>query len=333
MSNQIKIFDGRHLAHIARSIHMWKGGKEAEELKSPNGEFTTLLKGTLNIIGSVNKQFGEGNVIVAYDGKTPSWRYDIYPQYKGGIRPINRESAFSLQLDRIQDHLSAFGILTAQTETLEGDDIMALLAERKDLASKRMVLISDDRDLLAYVSPNTYYYSQKVKKLVAPATFEPYAQQTFKYTKAVGIDGWPLFRALAGDSSDNIKGVSQCGPVSASEIISELKSLGAELKGYRQDYADIEPQIEALKPKLSPKLQAVLTNNALNELKESYNLVRVANAPSEERAQIANMPIVFPTVSADSIHTKLKDLGFKQWEDDKKWIQRFVTPEVMELGI
>jgi len=334
MASPIKIFDGRHLAHIARSIHMWKGGKEAEELRSPDGEYTTLLKGTLNIIGSVNRQFGDGNVIVAYDGKTPSWRYDLNPSYKGGLRPINQDSPFSQQLDAIQSHLKEFGILTVQTASLEGDDIMALLTERAELASKKLILVSDDRDLLAYVNPNTYYYSQKIKTLVAPNTFENYAQKIFKYTKPVGTNGWPLFRALAGDSSDCIKGVSQCGPVTAAEIVSNLVSLGAELTGYKQDYDQIEPQIEALKPALPAKLQAVLSNQGMNELKEAYNLVRVANAPAEEKKAVQELPIIFPSVTIDNMQAKLQKLGFKQWENDTKWIQRFVSPEeTPELGL
>lgn len=327
------LVDGQNIAHIVHGIHMHRGGGAAEELTSPNGQYTTILKGTLNMIGGMLTQFGPQNVIVAYDGRNPSWRYDIEPTYKGGLKPRSGRSPFGVQLNEIGEHLKSFGIQTLRSDTLEGDDIVALLSEHTDLKDKKKVQVSDDRDLLAYVGSETYFYSPKIKKLVAPSNFDEYTKTVFKLQSSVGTTGWPLFRALAGDTGDNIKGVNLCGPAYAAEIVKFMQSEGAKLTGYKQPFNEILPQVTGLLPIMPKKLQKLLTESGLDELRHCYDLVRVANAPNVEKELIRTTTIEAPVTSVSTIQNKLKDLGFRQWENDQKWMQKFANEKDLELGI
>lgn len=327
------LVDGQNIAHIVHGIHMYRGGEAAEELRAPNGQYTTMLKGTLNMIGGMLTQFGPQNVIVAYDGRQPSWRYDLEPKYKGGLKPRSGRSPFGIQIEEMSEHLKAFGIQTLRTSTLEADDIVALLAEHEELKDKKKVLVSDDRDILAYVGSESYFYSPKIKKLVAPSNFDEYTKNVFKIKSSVGTSGWPLFRALAGDTGDNIKGVNLCGPAYAAEIVQFLQAEGAKLTGYKQSAEDILPQVRALLPKMPKKHQNLLTEKGLEELEDCYNLVRVANAPASEREIIRTATIEVPATSVTNIQNTLKLLGFKQWENDHKWMQKFVTEKDLDLGI
>lgn len=326
-ANSIKLIDGSQLAHVARSIHLFRHGKESEELRAPNGQLTTVLKGTLNILGSIAKQFGGENIIVAYDGTTPSWRYDIYPTYKGGLKPRNDQSDFSIQLRDMPQHLRAFGISTVQTNSLEADDILALLAERADLKDRNKILVSDDRDLLAYVGPSTFCYSQKIKTLVGPTNFEEYTKKLFKLKTGVPIGAWSVFRAMVGDSSDNIKGISNCGPSTAADVISDLTQNGVVLSGYNQGFENIQEQVNTCWPTLGKKAHQLLDAKGLQELREAYTLVQVASAPAQERKQLESVDLQCERPTEASVVEKLKELGFMQWVDDKKWISRFSSNE------
>jgi 5'-3' exonuclease len=322
-----KLVDGSQLAVIARSIHMYQSGGQGEELRSPDGQLTTVLKGTMNILSSLARQFGGEHIIVAYDGRSPSWRYDIEPSYKGGLKPRNPESNWSRQLDEMPEHLAAFGIASLRTATLEGDDIIALLAEREDLAGQRKILISDDRDLLAYVGPETSYYSQKIKSLVTPVTFDAYTKKLFKMPEPVGTGAWSLFRAMVGDSTDRLKGVSNCGPVAACEVIRSLREHGADITGYQQPFTEIEQQLTEILPQMPAKLQKLLAPPAMDELRHTYNLVQVSNAPAEEIKEVKSAALTCPRPTPDGVREKLTGLGFKQWMDDHKWISRFSSSE------
>jgi len=327
-----KLIDGSQLAVVARSIHMYQSGGQGEELRAPDGQLTTVLKGTMNILSSIARQFGGEHIVVAYDGTKPSWRYDMEPSYKGGLKPRNPESSWARQLNEMPQHLADFGIATLRTETLEGDDIIALLAEREDLAGYRKILVSDDRDLLAYVGPETFCYSQKIKSLVTPVTFDSYTKKLFKMPHPVGTGAWSLFRAMVGDSTDRLKGVSNCGPATACEIIAELKSQGAILSGYQQPFQEIEDQLRTILPKMPAKLQKVLAPPAMDELAHTYNLVQVSNAPAPEVAAVKSADLTVRRPSTDAVQAKLEQLGFKQWKDDNKWISRFAAKET-DLGL
>lgn len=318
-----KLIDGTQLAVVARSIHMYQSGGQGEELRAPSGQHTTVLKGTMNILSSLARQFGGERMVVAYDGTHPSWRYDLEPSYKGGLKPRNPDSSWSRQIAEMPQHLADFGIASLRTQSLEGDDIIALLAEREDITNYRKILVSDDRDLLAYVGQETFCYSQKIKSLVTPVTFDAYTKKLFKMPHPVGIGAWSLFRALVGDTTDRLKGVNNCGPATACEIIAELQTQGAVLTGYRQPFPEIEEQISTIMPKMSAKLQKVLAPPAMEELAHTYNLVQVANAPAQEISEAKSADLTVRRPSSEAVRSKLSSLGFKQWIDDSKWISRF----------
>lgn len=322
-----KLIDGTQLAVVARSIHMYQSGGQGEELRSPNGDLTTILKGTMNIISSLARQFGGDHMVVAYDGTKPSWRYDLEPSYKGGLKPRNPDSSWARQLSEMPQHLADFGIAALRTETLEGDDIIALLAERDDLDGYRKILVSDDRDLLAYISPETFCYSQKIKSLVTPITFDAYTKKLFKMPHPVGTGAWSLFRALVGDTTDRLKGVNNCGPATACEIIAFLQENEVVLSGYRQPFQEIEEQISTVLPKMPAKLQKILAPPAMDELAHTYNLVQVSNAPAAEIAAVKSAEITVRRPTSEAVREKLVILGFKQWVDDPKWIARFATKD------
>lgn len=328
MNNNVMLVDGQNIAHIVYNVHKYITG---EEMRAPDGEPTTVLKGTLNTLGSILGSYGPQQIVIGYDGKHPSWRFDRDPGYKGGIAPRSSTSMFGSQLERLPHHLAAFGINCLQTNTLEGDDIVALLATHPTLANKKKLMVSDDKDLLAFITNTTFCYSSKIKTLVTPTNFNTYTQKLGKFTKPVGINGWPLFRALVGDTSDAIKGVPGCGPVYAAELIGALGEKGIKLTGHAQAYKEIEPQLKGVRDEIEPKLKVFLSDKNLPFLQECYELVRVANSPEAEQQEVLTSNIDPIQVTTESITKKLEELGFEQWLTNDNWKNRFVLPlEVQE---
>jgi 5'-3' exonuclease len=276
------------------------------------------------MISAMVRRFKVDRIIVAYDCADKPWRFNYLPSYKGGFHPRNPQSELGTQLRAMPAHLAGFGIPSIQVPSLEADDILALLCEHPDLKQSHRILYSKDKDLLAYVGKQTYYQSPSAKGLVQEDNFQEYVQTACKFKHPMNKDWWPLFRAMTGDPSDEVKGLSNCGAAYASQMINELVKNGAKFTGYNQPWDEIEPQIVALKDKLPPHLQKLLSPQGLTELKDAYQVVRVANAPEAAKAILSKNPLPqCPPVSADAIKEKLTALGFKEWVDQPAWHQLF----------
>jgi DNA polymerase-1 len=225
MAKKLYIIDGH--AHIYAAYYAPMGG----QLTGPSGEptkaayiFTTAL------VGLIQRRKPD-MLVVAMDSKAPTFRSDIYAEYKANRPPMPDD--LPGQIDRIEQILKAMNIPMLRLDGFEADDIIGTLAKKAGADGYDCLLCSKDKDLLQLIDEHTSVLDIKTDTLTdVKAMFEKMGIKPEQFIDCL---------ALQGDTSDNVPGVPDVGPKTALGWIQKYGSLENlyehvdEIKGKRGD--------------------------------------------------------------------------------------------------
>ncbi|MFQ9515387.1 MAG: DNA polymerase I [Eubacterium sp.] len=185
------------------------------------GLHTNAVFGFLNIMFKIIDEQKPDYMAVAFDVHQPTFRHEMYKDYKGTRKPMLPE--LREQVPVIKDVLHKMNITTVELPGYEADDIIGTLSKRGEKDGMEVSVISGDRDLLQLASENITICIPKTKK--GQTTVECYnadgVKELYKVTPTQFID----VKALMGDSSDNIPGVPGIGEKGATNIIAQFGSI------------------------------------------------------------------------------------------------------------
>lgn len=210
------VVDGNNLAH--RIFHTPAG-----ELTKKDGTPSGVVYGIVNSIKGYLEKFPETErVIVAWDTKGGSkWRKALYPDYKAnrdyGNDDEEKKLAYQglfMQMEESHKMLHMLGVNSIKIDGYEADDIIALLADELTIRNKHMMVITSDKDMLQLVSDNVSIYSPYKDKIYSPTNFF----EELGVTKEAYIG----YRALIGDTSDNISGIQGIAEGRAKKLMDEF---------------------------------------------------------------------------------------------------------------
>ncbi len=180
------------------------------------------VHGLLGVVLRLAREYDPMGIVVAFDTpETPTFRHRLYLGYQAQRGPLGGEHAedFQRQIGIAQRVLPTIGVPAPNVPGYEADDIMATLAIQAAENGGQAIIVSTDRDLLQLVRPGIgVLVPGKSDVLVSDA------EQT-KARIGVAPKGVTEFKALAGDSSDNIPGVSGIGVKTAAALINEFGTL------------------------------------------------------------------------------------------------------------
>ena len=115
-------------------------------LTNHEGLFTNAVYGFLNIMFKILEEEKPDYLTVAFDVHAPTFRHEIYKEYKGTRKPMPQE--LREQVPVMKEVLNAMGIKIMEQAGLEADDILGTLAKRAEKMGMDVSLVSGDRDLL-----------------------------------------------------------------------------------------------------------------------------------------------------------------------------------------
>lgn len=206
-------------------------------LSLANGTPTGGVFGFASIAIEVIKKLEPDYIAIAWDikGTSTGKRSEIFADYKAGrTKPPDD---FYAQLPILHELLESFGWPLYELDQYEADDIMgtvALLAAEKDIET---CIVTGDYDMLQLISPSTHIYiTKKGSELVY------YDDEAFQAKYGVRVDQFVHYKALVGDTSDNIPGVRKIGPKAAESLLTKYDNLDGiydhidELKGAQKQY-------------------------------------------------------------------------------------------------
>ncbi len=190
-------------------------------LSTKDGFPTNAVFGFVNVLIKQLEMLSPDAVAVAFDLKAPTFRHNMYADYKAGRRPSPED--LIKQFPVAKELCRAMGISVLEKEGYEADDILGTLAEMAKNESEpcEAYVLTGDRDSLQLIC-------DRVHVLLATNT------ETVDYTDAVFFEKYGVHayqyvdvKALMGDSSDNIPGVAGIGEKTAFKLIGEQGSLDA----------------------------------------------------------------------------------------------------------
>lgn len=166
---------------------------------------------------------GAPYAVVAID-RSPSWRYDVYPEYKAA-RAGGGTSWWS---EGLVTRLAANGIQCASAPGFEADDVVATLADRTVSSGRHAAVLSGDSDLLVLASEacDVYQFGRKDEPRFVKRSPEWIAAKYQIASAALLRD----FKAIVGEAGDSLPGIDGYGPVKARQLLKRFGTAEALLE-------------------------------------------------------------------------------------------------------
>ena len=204
-------------------------------LTTKDGTFTNAIYGFLTMLYKIKEDTNPDAVAVAFDMRAPTFRHKEYDGYKAQRKGMPPELA--QQLPILKELLTLLGYQIVECEGYEADDILGTLARVCTEEGHECVLATGDRDSLQLVNPSVTVRlaATKFGQPVVTVYDEAKIKEDYGVTPHQLID----IKALQGDSSDNIPGVSGIGAKGAADLIQKYGSIEAIYQNF--DQLDLKP--------------------------------------------------------------------------------------------
>lgn len=289
---KLLLIDANSLIH--RSFHA------LPPLTSLKGEPINAIYGLSSILLKILRDHNPDYIVAAFDRPEPTFRDAIFTQYKAHRPPT--DNLLVPQLREAHNTFGKFGVKVVEQAGLEADDIVGILAEkfkdkneiprqtRDDNFGLKIIIFSGDKDNLQLVDGDKVVVELLKTGVSKTVVFnESLFLQQYGFSPRQLVD----YKALVGDTSDNIPGVRGIGPKGATDLIKEFGTI-------EKIYEDIElVSKKVLKEKLVANKEMALMSRKLAEIKR--------DAPLE----ISLEEIKFNGLNKEVIKNYFTELGFK----------------------
>jgi len=205
------IIDGNALLHRAWHALPPLTTKDGKMVNAVFG-FASIM---LNIIKNLKPDYG----IVAFDPPGKTFRHKTYKEYKA-TRQKQPDELYE-QIPMVKEVAKDFGFSIEEKEGFEADDVIGTLSEKAKAHNLETVIVTGDMDALQLVDKNTVVYT--IKRGINDTI--TYDIKAVKEKHGFGPEKVIEYKALAGDSSDNIPGVAGVGDKTAKELLSMFNSI------------------------------------------------------------------------------------------------------------
>ena len=248
------------------------------DLSNNQGLHTNAVYGFLNIMFKIVEEEKPDYLTVAFDVHAPTFRHEIYKEYKGTRKPMPQE--LREQVPVMKQMLQAMGICIVEQAGLEADDILGTIAKRGEREGMEVALISGDRDLLQVATqqikvriPKTRGGKTEIEDYYAADVERKYQVDPLQF-----ID----LKALMGDTADNIPGVPKVGEKTATELMVRFGSLDSIYEHIEEVTRKSVKESLINNQDLARLSRTLATINVDSEIDYSFDRARVGNFYTEE---------------------------------------------------
>ncbi len=234
-------------------------------LTTKSGVYTNAVLGFMNMYLKMLSDEKPTKVVVAFDRKAPTFRHEMYSEYKGTRKPMPLELVSQLPI--LKDILKLMGVCMVERDGIEADDIIGTIAKSTKIPT---IIYTGDKDSFQLVDEETSVYFTRR----GLTDLDVYTKGNF--TEKTGLIPSQIIelKALMGDSSDNIPGVSGVGEKTALNLLQNYSNLDGvyahieEIKGKLKEKLIAEKEVAYL----SKTLATINTECELNLDIESTNI-------------------------------------------------------------
>jgi DNA polymerase-1 len=237
------------------SSYLYRAFHALPPLATSTGMQTGAVKGVLNMLRSLQKDFPGSDVVVVFDAKGKTFRDDLYPEYKATRPPMPDD--LREQIAPLHKAVEALGFPMLIIPGVEADDVIGTLAAQASSQGVQVVISTGDKDMAQLVNENVILLDTMKKKAGEKGTLMDVKGVIEKF--GVRPDQIIDYLALMGDKVDNIPGVEKCGPKTAVKWLEAYESLDGVIA-----------HAEEVKGKVGENLRS-----ALEDLPLSYQLATI----------------------------------------------------------
>ena len=284
--NKLLLIDGSSVAFRA----FFALYHQIDRFKSPTGLHTNAIYGFNLMLDHMMKRIEPTHILVAFDAGKTTFRTEMFADYKAGRAKTPDE--FREQFPFIRQMLDAMGIKHYELSQYEADDIIGTLdkmAERTDIPFD-VTIVSGDKDLIQLTDENTVVEISK-KGVAEFEEFTPaYLMEKMGITSTQFID----LKALMGDKSDNIPGVTKIGEKTGLKLLTEFGSLEG-----------IYEHIDSMKA-------SKMKENLIADKEQAFLSRTLATIDTQAPIEIGLDDIVYQGPRIEELGQFYDDMGFKQ---------------------
>ena len=284
--NKLLLIDGSSVAFRA----FFALYHQIDRFKSPTGLHTNAIYGFHLMLDHMMKRIEPTHILVAFDAGKTTFRTEMFADYKAGRAKTPDE--FREQFPFIRQMLDAMGIKHYELNQYEADDIIGTLdkmAERTDIPFD-VTIVSGDKDLIQLTDENTVVEISK-KGVAEFEEFTPaYLMEKMGITPTQFID----LKALMGDKSDNIPGVTKIGEKTGLKLLTEFGSLEG-----------IYEHIDSMKA-------SKMKENLIADKEKAFLSRTLATIDTQAPIEIGLDDIVYQGPRIEELGQFYDDMGFKQ---------------------
>jgi DNA polymerase-1 len=186
MNNKVLIVDGHGLA--------FRAFYAVPFLSAPDGTPTNAILGFVNMLTKVEEEVGPDACAVVFDAPGPTFRHELYKEYKARRKPTPEE--FKPQIPLLRDLLAALGYPVVMEPGVEADDVIASMALAAAREGKEAIIVTSDKDLFQVIGPGVKMLRPQ-KGITALKIYDEAA-----FTEEFGFppQSMPDYLALLGDT-------------------------------------------------------------------------------------------------------------------------------------
>ncbi|WOJ97408.1 DNA polymerase I [Congregibacter brevis] len=286
--------DTKPLVLVDGSSYLYRAYHALPPLTNSKGSATGAVKGVINMLRRLQKDYPESTIAVVFDAKGKTFRDDIYPEYKAN-RPSMPDDLRE-QVQPIHDIVRGMGLPLLCEPGVEADDVIGTLAKQAGDAGCPVIVSTGDKDMAQLVNERVTLVNTMNDTLMDPQG----VVDKFGIPPELIID----LLALMGDKVDNIPGVPGVGEKTALGLLQGLGSLD-------QIYDSLD-KVETLSFRGAKTMAAKLEKERDNAYL-SYTLATIA---TDLELPLAYAELANAAPDNAALLELFRDLEFKGWIDE-----------------
>lgn len=205
------LFDGHGLA--------FRAFYALPEMRNSKGEPVHAILGFTNMVLRFLEAYKPAYAAVSFDRGRPAFRTEAFADYKG--QREKTPEGLGWQMEWIERMVPALNLPIYAVSSFEADDVIGTLARKAEADGMDVAIMSGDLDMLQLVTPHVKVLAA-LRNVKDPVTYDLAAVRERFGLEPERLPDW---KALAGDTSDNIPGMAGIGKDSATKLLQEFGSV------------------------------------------------------------------------------------------------------------
>ena len=282
------------LVLVDGSSYLYRAYHALPPLTNSKGQPTGAVKGVINMMRRLIKDYPHSQIAVIFDAKGKTFRDDMFAEYKANRPPMPDD--LRPQVQPILDIVQAMGLPLLVVEGVEADDVIGTLARQATEQKCDVVISTGDKDMAQLVNEHVTLVNTMTETVLdIPGVTEKYG-----FGPELMID----YLALMGDKVDNIPGVPGVGEKTAQGLIQGIGGLDAI-------YADLE-KIRTLSFRGAKNMPEKL----IEHREMAYLSYRLATIKTDVALAVDPQSIQITAPDNAKLRDLFEELEFKNWVKD-----------------